>query len=54
MKRYAVLADGAPLVVPPGATPYTLLRHHGDPAKMPRMQPFTCCCGTPMQKEERG
>ena len=29
------------------------LRHHGDPAKMPTMQPFTCCCGTRMQKEQR-
>jgi hypothetical protein len=26
----------------------------GDPAKMPNMRPFTCCCGTPMEKEERG
>jgi hypothetical protein len=29
------------------------LRHHGDPAKMQRMQPFTCCCGTRMDKEQR-
>jgi hypothetical protein len=27
------------------------LRHHGDPAKMPSMQPFTCCCGTRMDPE---
>jgi hypothetical protein len=30
------------------------LIHHGDPAKMPNIRPFTCCCGTPMEKEERG
>ncbi|MFN8622378.1 MAG: hypothetical protein U0869_16720 [Chloroflexota bacterium] len=30
------------------------LRHHGDPARMQRMQPFTCCCGTPMQPEQGG
>jgi hypothetical protein len=28
-----------------------MLKHHGDPAKMPNMRPFTCCCGTPMQPE---
>jgi hypothetical protein len=27
------------------------LRHHGDPAKMPKMTDFTCCCGTRMEKE---
>ncbi len=30
------------------------LRHHGDPAKMEQMGAFTCCCGTPMEKEQRG
>jgi hypothetical protein len=30
------------------------LRHHGDPAKMQQMTTFTCCCGTPMEKEHRG
>jgi len=29
------------------------LRHHGDPSRMQRMTAFTCCCGTPMQKEQR-
>ena len=29
------------------------LRHHGDPEKMQRMDAFTCCCGTRMQKEQR-
>ncbi len=28
-----------------------MLKHHGDPARMPQMQLFTCCCGTPMQFE---
>jgi hypothetical protein len=28
-----------------------MLKHHGDPAKMPKMGPFTCCCGTQMQAE---
>ena len=28
------------------------LRHHGDPAKMPQMTDFICCCGTRMQKEQ--
>ena len=31
-----------------------MLKHHGDPAKMPTMQPFTCCCGTRMQPEHEG
>ena len=30
------------------------LIHHGDPAKMQNMQMFTCCCGTRMEKEQRG
>ena len=30
------------------------LRHHGDPDRMPRTVPFTCCCGTRMEKEQRG
>lgn len=30
------------------------LRHHGDPAKMQQMTNFTCCCGTQMEKEQRG
>jgi hypothetical protein len=30
------------------------LRHHGDPQRMQQMRPFTCCCGTPMQKEQGG
>ena len=29
------------------------LIHHGDPAKMERMDDFTCCCGTRMEKEQR-
>lgn len=28
------------------------LRHSGDPAKMQQMRPFTCCCGTQMDKEQ--
>jgi hypothetical protein len=28
-----------------------MLKHHGDPAKMPNMGPFTCCCGTQMRPE---
>ena len=28
-----------------------MLKHHGDPAKMPNMRMFTCCCGTPMEFE---
>jgi hypothetical protein len=28
-----------------------MLKHHGDPARMPNMGPFTCCCGTQMQPE---
>jgi hypothetical protein len=27
------------------------LKHHGDPARMPNMTAFTCCCGTPMRPE---
>jgi len=29
------------------------LIHHGDPERMQRMGPFTCCCGTLMEKEVR-
>lgn len=28
-----------------------MLKHHGDPAKMPRMDMFTCCCGSRMEFE---
>jgi hypothetical protein len=28
-----------------------MLKHHGDPARMQQVVPFTCCCGTPMQPE---
>ena len=30
------------------------LEHHGDPARMPNMRPFTCCCGTQMTKQSGG
>jgi DNA-directed RNA polymerase subunit RPC12/RpoP len=30
-----------------------VLRHHGDPEKMPEMRPFTCCCGTTMDQGRR-
>ena len=30
------------------------LVHHGDPSKMPKKQAFVCCCGTRMEKEQRG
>ena len=26
------------------------LIHHGDPAKVAQMEPFTCCCGTRMMR----
>ncbi|HEX5589724.1 MAG TPA: hypothetical protein VFX65_05500 [Candidatus Limnocylindrales bacterium] len=29
------------------------LRHHGNPERMHQMRPFTCCCGSPMTKEQR-
>jgi hypothetical protein len=29
------------------------LVHHGDPARMRQMRPFTCCCGTQMETEQR-
>lgn len=28
-----------------------MLKHHGDLAKMQRMDMFTCCCGTRMEFE---
>jgi len=28
-----------------------MLKHHGDPAKMPEMGAFRCCCGTAMHPE---
>jgi hypothetical protein len=30
------------------------LRHHGDAEKMGSMRPFTCCCGTAMEREKDG
>jgi hypothetical protein len=30
------------------------VRHAGDPERMQRTQPITCCCGTPMQEEHHG
>ena len=30
-----------------------MLKHHGDPDRMPHVVPFTCCCGTAMQPERR-
>ena len=30
-----------------------MLKHHGDPARMPQMGPFTCCCGTEMRPEHQ-
>jgi hypothetical protein len=30
------------------------VRHAGDPSRMQRTQPVTCCCGTPMEHEQRG
>jgi hypothetical protein len=27
------------------------LIHHGDPARMQKMDMFVCCCGTRMEKE---
>jgi hypothetical protein len=47
------MQDGDDFVCPTCACEIRLV-HHGDPARMPRMQPFTCCCGTPMQKEHPG
>lgn len=29
------------------------LTHHGDPARIQRMEPFTCCCGTRMMRVPR-
>ncbi|MFL5726498.1 MAG: hypothetical protein ACJ765_03160 [Chloroflexota bacterium] len=31
-----------------------MLKHHGDPARMPNMASFTCCCGTEMVPEHEG
>jgi hypothetical protein len=27
------------------------VRHHGNPERIERSRPFTCCCGTEMRKE---
>ena len=47
------MQDGDDFVCPNCGCEIRLI-HHGDPAKMPNMQPFTCCCGTRMDKEQRG
>ena len=44
------MRDGEDFVCP-NCNCEIMLKHHGDPAKMQRMVPFTCCCGTPMQPE---
>jgi hypothetical protein len=47
------MQDGDDFVCPNCGCEIRLI-HHGDPAKMPNMRPFTCCCGTQMEKEQRG
>ena len=47
------MQDGDDFVCPNCGCEIRLV-HHGDPAKMPNMQMFTCCCGTRMEKEQRG
>ena len=49
------MRDGEDFVCPTCGCEITI-KHHGDPAKMPSMRTFTCCCGTSMQAEhpERG
>jgi hypothetical protein len=44
------MKDGDDFVCPNCGCEIRLI-HHGDPAKMPNMQMFTCCCGTKMEKE---
>jgi hypothetical protein len=45
------MRDGQDFVCP-NCSCEIMLKHHGDPAKMPTMQPFTCCCGTRMEPEQ--
>jgi hypothetical protein len=47
------MQDGDDFVCPNCGCEIRLI-HHGDPERMPRMQPFTCCCGTRMDPEEGG
>ncbi len=47
------MRDGEDFVCPNCNCEITI-KHHGDPARMPNMQPFTCCCGTQMQPEHPG
>jgi hypothetical protein len=47
------MRDGDDFVCP-NCSCEIMLKHHGDPAKMPAMRPFTCCCGTAMEPEHRG
>jgi hypothetical protein len=42
--------DGDEFVCPNCGCNLTL-KHHGDPAKVQEMRPFTCCCGTAMHSE---
>jgi hypothetical protein len=47
------MQDGDDFVCPNCSCEIRLV-HHGESAKMQRMVPFTCCCGTQMEKEQRG
>ena len=47
------MRDGDDFVCPNCGCEIRLI-HHGDPAKMPKMDMFTCCCGTRMEKEHPG
>jgi hypothetical protein len=46
------MQDGDDFVCPNCSCEIRLI-HHGDPARMPNMDMFICCCGTRMEKEQR-
>jgi hypothetical protein len=50
VSREQLMRDGEDFVCP-NCGCEIMLKHHGDPARMQNMRPFTCCCGTQMQPE---
>jgi DNA-directed RNA polymerase subunit RPC12/RpoP len=44
------MRDGEDFVCP-NCGSEIMLKHHGDPIRMPAIGPFTCCCGTRMEPE---
>jgi hypothetical protein len=52
MPSQSLMHEGDDFVCPNCSCEIRLV-HHGDPARMQRMDMFICCCGTRMEMEHR-